>query len=72
MLSNKVAKIRSTVQVNLYKGIIDGTARASLALLLEMPGYPQAFSNLSGDFRNPEILKRGPAQIEALTVVYRK
>jgi hypothetical protein len=37
-----------------------------------MPDYPHDFSNLSGDFRNPEIFKRRAAQIEALTVGLQK
>jgi hypothetical protein len=37
-----------------------------------MPDYPRDFSNLSGDFRNPENLQAPAAQIEALSVSLQK
>jgi hypothetical protein len=37
-----------------------------------MPDYHHDFSNLSGDFRNPEIFERRAAQIKALTVGLQK
>ena len=39
-----------SVQVNLYQGIIDRTARASVLLPFLIPDRTQDFSNLSGDF----------------------
>ena len=40
--------------------------------MFQVPDYAHDFSNLSGDFRNPEIFKRRAAQIKALTVGLQK